>query len=432
MSALLANPRSKLHALSPIGVDTPEVESLLSYLCRLAVSHSVSIAALSRQIARLVGWEFSEKYDAHFANINGIGEAAVNWSGALSALTSVEQLDRLTLLPWQNVVAQRCLAASHSRWCPECLAEDRASGQIPYFRLAWDVGVVDVCRKHKIQLACTCPECGRTDSRHKSAFVVPGWCAHCGAFLGDVSDRTPATPEQMWKAAQIGALLSVQATLDSMPTRDGLHDTLRTLITKLDHGKSAVFARRIGLSKTTVHHWLKDSGIPPMPALLRIASQTGLSLPRLLTGDLTAWPPASIEIYQLALLFPEEERRPPARVHDWNAIRGKLIAMSKMPEIISLTEAARRLAIDPKLLYLNANQEARFLSERWQQYMQRKGEQSMENARTVIENACEQILADGKAINLRELGGRVPGEVLGSVRGVIGLLQQIKERSRAY
>lgn len=167
MSALLANPRSKLHALSPIGVGTPEVESLLSYLCRLAVSHSISIAALSRQIARLVGWEFSEKYDAYFANINGIGEAAVNWSSALSALTSVERLDRLTLLPWQDVVTKSCLPASSSRWCPECLAEDRASGKVPYFRLAWDVGVVDVCRKHKVKLVCACPDCGSTDSRHR-------------------------------------------------------------------------------------------------------------------------------------------------------------------------------------------------------------------------------------------------------------------------
>jgi DNA-binding phage protein len=430
MSKPIINPRSALHALSPIGTGTPEVESLLSYLCRLAVSHSVSLASLSRRIAQSVGWDFSEKYDAHFANINGIGEAAMNWSSALSALTSVERLDRLTLLPWQNVVAQSCLAASSSRWCPECLTEDRSSGKAPYFRLAWDVGAVDVCQKHKIALVHACPDCGRTDSRHKSAYVVPGWCAHCGAFLGDVSYRTSATPEQMWKASQIGALFAAQATLDSMPTRDALHETLRMLVTRLDHGKSAVFARRIGLSKTTVHHWLKNGGAPTMPALLRIASQTGLALTQLLTGNLIEWPPASLDIYQLSLLFPEESQRPPARIHDWNAVRKKLAAISQTPEIISLTEAARQLDIDPKLLYLHANQEARFLSERWKQYMQRKGEQSMKNARSMIENACEQILADGRAPNLRKLYGLVPSEVLGSIRGTINLLQEIKERPR--
>lgn len=56
MSYTISNPRSTLHALEPIGLGTPEVESLLSYFCRLAVSHSVSAAALCRQFAKTVGW----------------------------------------------------------------------------------------------------------------------------------------------------------------------------------------------------------------------------------------------------------------------------------------------------------------------------------------------------------------------------------------
>lgn len=247
-----------------------------------------------------------------------------------------------------------------------------------------------------------------------------------------MGERVPATPEQMWKASQIGALLAAQATLESMPTRDGLNATLRALVTRLDHGKSAAFARRIGLSKTTVHHWLKEEGTPTMPALQRIASQTGLSLPRLLTGDLTAWPPASIEIYQLSLLFPEEESRPPARTHDWTEVRRKLTAMGRAPEIISLAEVARRLDVSTRILYLNANREARFLAERWRRFVQRKGEQNMANARAMIEKACEGIIADGKALNLRELRGRVPDEILGGVCGVIDLLQEIKVRSKAH
>ena len=41
--------------------------------------------------------------------------------------------------------------------------------------------------------------------------------------------------------------------------------------------------------------------------------------------------------------------------------------------------------------------------------------------------ACRDIVADGKAINLRELDARVPKEVLGSIRGVIDILQDVKE-----
>jgi hypothetical protein len=104
-----------------------------------------------------------------------------------------------------------------------------------------------------------------------------------------------------------------------------------------------------------------------------------------------------------------------------------LRAFSRLPSIISVSEAARRLDVDARLLYQHANTEARVLAERWKQYMQRRKEQSVVNARTIIEAACRDILADGKAINLRELNVRVPEDVLGSIRGVIDVLQEIKE-----
>lgn len=428
MSHSVSNPRSTLHALAPIGLGTPEVESLLSYFCRLAVSHSVSVAALCRQVAATVGWKLSEKYDWHVGNIGGIGDSASNWSAALSALTSVERLDRLTLLPWRDVIAQTSLAATRSRWCPACFAEDRDSGNTPYFRLAWDVGAVSVCAKHKTELVHICPECGRPDARHKSAYVVPGWCAHCGAFLGDDGEPpVPATPEELWKATQVGTMLKAQASLETPPSRKAMLDAIQELVTRLDNGKGAVFARRVDLSKTTVHYWLKEGGAPALPAHLRIASQAGLSLPQLLTGNLTGWTPSTAEVHQLTLLFPDETKRAAARSIDWEKVRDELRAFSRLPSIISVSEAARRLDIDPRLLYQRANKEARVLAERWKQYMQRRKEESVVNARAIIEAACQDIVADGKAINLRELHARVPKGVLGSIRGVIDILQEVKE-----
>ncbi len=36
--------RSRLYSLEPIGIETPETESLTSYLSRLAAAHSVRVA----------------------------------------------------------------------------------------------------------------------------------------------------------------------------------------------------------------------------------------------------------------------------------------------------------------------------------------------------------------------------------------------------
>lgn len=172
-------------------------------------------------------------------------------------------LDTLTLRPWREVIAQSGLAATASRWCPLCLAEDRDSGRTPYLRLAWDVGAVTVCAHHRIRLVHVCPDCGRTDGRHSASCVVPGWCAHYGAFLGNVDPLTSATPEEMWEAAQVGSMLATQATLDSPPVATALRDTINELVTRLDNGKSAVFARRTGLGKATVHHRLREGVCQP-------------------------------------------------------------------------------------------------------------------------------------------------------------------------
>jgi DNA-binding phage protein len=425
------NPRSRLHALAPIGTGTSQVESLLSYLCRLAVSHSVSLAALSRRIATMAGHEFSEKYDWHLSSINGIGEAAYDWSATLSALTGVQKLDRLTLLPWRGVIAQSGLMAKTSRWCPACLQEDLATTGTPYFRLAWDVSAVAACVRHRIKLVNTCPNCSRTDARHKSAYVIPGWCAHadCGAFLGDIDTHARPAQGDLWKANQVAAMMATQETLGSLPTDDALHGTIRELITRLDNGKSAVFARRIGLSKPTVHHWLKAGGLPTLKAHLHIASQTGLGLSKLLTGDLTDWSRDAIEVCQSALLFPEQDKRGTPRAHDWTCIRKMLVDMAHMPQIVSVLAAARQLSIDPRLLYQNAYTETRALTDRWKQHMGDRRDHHQEIATQAIDAACRSIVLDGKGINLREVKRRVSPEILGSVRKSIGLIQDAKKRT---
>ncbi|HIE5945934.1 MULTISPECIES: TniQ family protein [Burkholderia cepacia complex] len=433
MSMQLSTARSMLNPLAPIGIGTPEIESLFSYFCRLAMSHSISAAELSRKVATTMGWEIAGRYDWSGVNLSGIADVAANWSSALSALTSVERLDKLTLLTWRNVIAQQSLPASSPRWCPQCLAEDRAAGRIPYFRLAWDINDVTACPRHMTKLVHICPDCGRTDARHNSAYVIPGWCAHsgCGAFLGNVENPAPATPEATWIATQVGAMLTVQATLDKLPVRQVLHDTIRELVTRLDNGKAAIFARRIGLSKVTVHYWLKQDGTPSLSAHLRIASQTGLALSKLLTGDLTEWPSISLEIHPLTSLFPNHKKRASPRVLEWDNIRTELTALSELPVPISVMEAARRLGVTNRQLYSNANGEARLLAERRRQHMQQSMAQHRETARAAIEVACRDIVASGKVPHLRELNGRVPKGVLGSLRDVIGLLQEAKGKSEA-
>ncbi|MDB5846390.1 MAG: hypothetical protein JWP29_142, partial [Rhodoferax sp.] len=74
-----------------------------------------------------------------------------------------------------------------------------------------------------------------------------------------------------------------------------------------------------------MHHWLKGPGTPKLEVSLNIAVRSGLSLVRLLTGDLDGWqPPAPCEQRTLELVHPPRAPRAPPRQLDWEDIEQKL------------------------------------------------------------------------------------------------------------
>jgi len=425
------NPRSTLHALRPSGYGTADVESLLSYFCRLAVSHATSVALLARNVADAMGSELREGFDWHERNLSGVGEAAQTWASSLSAMTGVGNLDHLTLGMWRDVLAPTGLAASSGgRWCPDCFEEDRLQGGSPYFRLAWDVGAVKACSKHGVRLEEVCPDCGRTGTRHRATYVVPGWCTHCCVFLGRhaKAPSLPVNSGEIWVADQVGQVLAAQASLNEPPQRRRLQDAIRDLVARLDGGKGALFAKRIEVSKGTVHYWTRGETIPTMTACLRISANSGLPLMKLLTGDLTEWEVPG-EIAQLDLDLGGRGGRESRRELDWERIHRELQWFARLPSPVSVAEVARQLDLDARQLYLKANAETRLLGERWKTYEKRRAEASHAKARSYVEAACRSLRQEGRALNLREVQARVPREVLGTVEHLFDMLKDIKLES---
>lgn len=428
------NPRSVLHALQPIGQGTPEVESLLSYFCRLAVSHSTSTLSLSRTVAELFQLDIARNFDWHERQLAGIRESALTWSSALSALTTVPGLDELTFLTWKEVISQNGLSmVTKGQFCPACLAEDRASGRAPYFRLAWESKVVSVCHRHGVRLSRHCPSCGKDNVRHAASFVVPGWCTKCGEFLGCHdhvhSEGQGIEPAELWKARQVGELLAAQRHLRQPPQRQGLIDAINYITTEMDGGRSATFAGRVGIAKSTVHHWLQGDGTPTLELSLRIAAQSGISLTRLLQGDIEGWQaPAQGQQLALMLLHPEPKRRAPAREIDWEDVERQLQGFLLLPTPIPVLEAARRLEVEARQLYLRANRTTRLLGERWKCYLKRRQQANIENAIPHLEEVGRELLSEGRAVTRREIAARVPAEVLSSVPRLFNVLQEVQAR----
>lgn len=402
----LNNPRSTLHALEPMGQGTPEVESLTSYFCRLAYSHGMTAQKLADWVLEHFDQSVCDKYGWHQRSFSSMSPESEQWAAWLAELTGVASLDRHTLAPWRSLLGVPGLAPKSDRWCPCCLAEDKASSVEPYLRLAWDVGPVSACLRHKVQLVTTCPHCHRGNVRSRSTVVVPGYCTSCGGFLGD-AETEPASPEALWVARQVGQVLQEPPKVASA----GLVPLLETVIERMADGRPSIFASRYGFSKSGISHWLNKGGIPALKAWLTIALHGGIGVDKLFAGDVEGWEPPLVPV-QMSIELPESPRAGiKSRELDWVDIRAQLRAMLDEPQPVSVNEASERVGVDRKNLYLQANAEARAIADRYLRHRAARGEQRQTRLQSQIGEVLDERLAAGyEGMSARDIWHRLDTE----------------------
>ena len=426
-------PRSTLHSLQPIGLGAPEVESLASYFCRLANSHSCRTNDLAQFVIDKVSpgrWntyqsaEGKSRFVWFERSVSGLAEGALTWASALSELTGVVGLDRLTLLPLCSVLSPKALMAQNARWCPHCLEEDRVSGLPPYFRLSWDIGLVKRCAKHHIPLVHQCPHCDKSNIRHSASFVVPGWCTSCDHFLGAPEllgpyKNTPDDLEELrsQQASQVGELLALSSSTGFDVQLEAMHQTIELLCEELDGGVCSHFAKRLGVRKATVHYWKTSRTHLTLDVAMRIAIQSYVPLANLLQGRLENWVPPR-ELRQQGLFYPERPKHRRAREYDWREIRSRLTAELKSPNVRSVTEIAKELDIDDRLLYIQATNEARMIGDRYVKYLHRLARQKEAKLHAEMRAAADAIRRRDEAVTVQNLTQVLGKSKINSIRGL--------------
>jgi hypothetical protein len=118
-----------------MGIGTPLVESLTSYVSWIAEQHCVSNYVLvSREIGPLLDKAYlhtignysrlgSSIWQRIARTLNGPNKTTGNWVSVLQALTLRDDLQYLTMLPWSGSIAPRNLIRREQAWCPICYEE---------------------------------------------------------------------------------------------------------------------------------------------------------------------------------------------------------------------------------------------------------------------------------------------------------------------
>jgi TniQ protein len=128
-------PRSRLYSLQPMGIGTSRVESLTSYVMRLAQAHTVSVRALiQREIYPNLPTSPKDTTFEKLHSLNGMGPCFEQWVNVLGRLTARSDLRSLTLLPWQTLLSSGGVLRRRRAWCRRCFQEWRHSA-MPILRV---------------------------------------------------------------------------------------------------------------------------------------------------------------------------------------------------------------------------------------------------------------------------------------------------------
>jgi transcriptional regulator with XRE-family HTH domain len=296
--------RSTLYALKPIGVGTALVESLTSYIARLADAHSIFCGRLiEKMIAPLVpGYSPRSRQHELFRGdgsksnlVNATGKRALYAVQALETVTLRTDLRHLTLLFLAEEFSGRGLIRHMKAWCPVCYEEWRSDGQVVYDPLFWVFQEISICMRHKQRLLTHCPHQDCQRSFQPLAWrSLPGYCSFCQRWLGmslEDADRShELIPEdeiiwQQWVSDALGVTLIMAPAVSLVPEKGQVSKVLTHVARQIPGRNINALACTLGLRVQQVRQWAQGEKVPQMNRLLRLCDALGIPLHEMLFSD---------------------------------------------------------------------------------------------------------------------------------------------------
>lgn len=220
--------RSVLMPIEPIGIGTSVVESLLSYIQRLANVHCVS----TRQLLIYIITTYMS-YSNYISNksiktinfgrlIGGSNRFSAELINTIEELTVHNNLINLTLSNWNGILSKSSTSI-YRKWCSQCLKEMKNEGRCEHQLLIWNIKCVNICHIHNTPLTLRCNKCNSYQPTFNST-VGLSHCSKCKSWLGnDLSLENEGLDEinerELWIAKSIGRLLEFTPNIVSFPTR---------------------------------------------------------------------------------------------------------------------------------------------------------------------------------------------------------------------
>lgn len=285
---------SRLYHLKPLGLGTPNVESLTGYIKRLAEAHRVSVGNLivkeiipSVRESTSFRWSKNDFLGKDAMYLNSFHKLSKVIVQTLEEKTYIDDLGYLTMDIWQDFISSMYMFREYQAWCPICFEESLESGQIIYEQLLWNLKNVEICKKHGVKLADKCPYCHSQISTLSFSSRV-GYCYKCQSWLGlkknDISQNSFFNSEwHDWFYDGIGQLLALAPTLENVK-ESNFSGYLNNLISVKKFSLRYI-EEELDVSHGTVSKWLKGTK-PLLKDALNVSYRTEYSLIDIFTKEI--------------------------------------------------------------------------------------------------------------------------------------------------
>ncbi|WP_242143904.1 MULTISPECIES: TniQ family protein [unclassified Bacillus cereus group] len=385
---------SELYCLQPIALKTSYVESLTSYMSRLAYEHNILTGTL---VNKILATNMDKKYLIKSAqrggnrfydgakSINGYCKNALDCSLVLESLTLHNSLIDLTLIKWKNIVSLRGLLREYLSWCPNCIFDWRAEGSRIYYPLSWHLSSTQVCLIHNIYLSNICPHCNKQlPILHRSC--INGYCPLCKRWLGEPQHTSGITNQDIFISKNIQELLTIDTTNLKI-----ISQSLQKLIGEVTCGNIAEFARLMSIPKVTMWDWLKGGRLPSLEGLLKICLQLELSIGHLLTGNIKTLN-YSVEKTKERIVIYSSNKTNRRREISSALLNKKLEGYTHSDETLSLSEISKRIGYDRKILYRHCPEQCKEIVENYKKYREKKSLKRKETVASRVQVAVEELM----------------------------------------
>jgi len=251
--------RNFLISLPPIGIGTPEVESLSSYISRLAREYFVAPNHLLKACVERYFGSNSYLKDINYninscKRVNGLDKITETAVSSIEKATGRQDVIYMTLLPWQTILSPKQMKYKRA-WCSACFQSDLENKTPVYERLLWKIDVVESCPIHNQNLTSICPHC-ESEQASLSTYSFPGFCSHCKTWVGEShspSLQGKASDFSIWISSEIGNIIAAShKARKDIQARIVFANSIRSIMDNTPYFTYSCLRHKTGLAANTI------------------------------------------------------------------------------------------------------------------------------------------------------------------------------------